>query len=297
MTKILSDLGRLKLIKDQGVFKPNSLQLAPTDKCNLNCSFCSVQKRIGATMVYEDVIKAVDDFVDLNLKTVEITGGGEPCLYPEINELITYCYDKGLKIGFISNGVLLNKKLTRDSFEKLTWLRVSMNALEYAGDFELDIPENVTLGLSYVWTDKSSEAKLLWIDKYKKQYDAQYVRVVPNCLNRKDMDYFKKKIAPIVNKYDGFFPQSKEYTKPDRCWFGYLKPFLNSDGYIYHCSAIPLIHRKFASRFRMGHWSEIKKIWSAPIAFDTGPCDKCFFRIQNDVIEALLTKGEHEDFI
>ncbi len=297
LTKILGDLDRLKLIQEKGIFKPNSLQLAPTDKCNLNCEFCSVKKRKMNEIKFSDIKKVIDDFVELGLKTVEITGGGDPTMYDDINPLIDYCYEKGLKIGFITNGVLLNKNVSDESLEKLTWIRISMNSLEQVGDFDFHIPEKVTLGLSYVWSGISSEEKLKWIEKYKNKHNATYVRVVPNCLSREEMNYFKKHIGSTVRKYDGFFPQSKDYSKPQKCWIGYLKPFLNSDGYIYHCSAIPLIYRQFYEKFRMGHWTKIKEIWANPKPFDTKDCDKCFFRIQSEVIEALMTKSEHKDFI
>jgi organic radical activating enzyme len=297
LTKMMRNVERLYLIKKHGIFKPISLQLAPTSKCNLDCWFCSVKNRNNETLHLKDIKNAVDEFHDLGIKTIELTGGGDPTQYDWINELIDYIHKKNIRIGFITNGYSLNEKLSDETLQKLTWLRVSMNTYDIKGDFQFHVPDNVTLGLSYVWGENADDNILEKIKQYQIYHKAKYVRVVPNCLDKNHMKYFKKNIAPQIDKYAGFFPQSKDYSKPETCWVGYLKPMLYCDGYIYHCSAIALIQRRFTKQFRMGHMSEIKKIWSNPKPFNTMNCDKCFFRIHSDIIDACKNECEHEDFL
>ena len=86
-TSLLHHLDILKSMQN-GTWKPIELTLAPTDKCNLNCVFCSVKNREMDELDFEQLIKTLVDFKELGLKSVVLSGGGEPTLYPRINELI-----------------------------------------------------------------------------------------------------------------------------------------------------------------------------------------------------------------
>lgn len=300
--KLLQHPDRLLEIK-KGIFKPITLELAPTNKCNLDCVFCSVKNRDKTQEIpFEELVPVLEQFRDLGLKNVEITGGGEPTLYPQINELIEWIYwNTKWPIGLITNGTTLEELegIIPRNLDRLEWLRISLNSLDYVD--KIFIPKiQGTLGFSYVWNEKSTEETLDKIHRLKIKHNAEYVRVVPNCLSVKDQQEFKKRTAVLVKQYPGFFAQSKPYSVPKRCWWGYLKPFLNADGYIYRCSACALLERRFPEAFRMGHMSQVKKIWDMPVAFDSkSKCQegKCFFASQNEIIENMLKGVEHDAFI
>jgi len=282
-----------------GIFRPVSLQLAPTDKCNLNCAYCSVKDREMNEINLDDLMIPLQQLRILGLKTVEITGGGDPTCYNDIVELISLCkVVLGLKVGLITNGVLLKSVILQENLDKLEWVRISLN-FDQVKDIDLDGLKFKTLGFSFVWQDSINRGTLEKIDNYAEKYNAEYVRVVPNCLDTETIAKQKKVVPDLIKDFPKFFFQTKEYTLPERCWMGYIKPFLNSDGYFYHCSANPLIDRKFNENFRMGHMSEVNKIWENPKPFDTQHCQdgKCFFKAHNDLIENLLIKHKHGDFI
>lgn len=297
-SKMLNNLDLLAAIK-RGKLYPTSVQIAPTDICNLNCSFCSVKNRAHNTLEYHDIAVALREFRRLGSRTVEFTGGGDPTMYPYIESLINDAYRIGYKIGLITNGVFLNENISNEFLQKLEWVRVSLNSLEYVNEIELNIPKNVTLGFSYVWNEKSDGAMLEKIAEYAEKHHAAYVRIVPNCLTAETMEQSTKDVVPLIEKYPRFFWQQKTHTKPESCLMGYIKPFVNSDGYIYHCSASPLIERKFTQHFRMGHISEIRKIWEGQQPFDTSLCQdgKCFFREHNELIQQIQLPIAHKDFI
>ena len=102
--------------------KPISLCVHVTGKCNLNCKFCWLPKKENVDV---DFTKLKTFIGKLNpwLQSVEITGG-EPLLYPQINELIEFCHVQNVKVGMFTNGTKINK-LTRNSLRRLAWLRVS----------------------------------------------------------------------------------------------------------------------------------------------------------------------------
>jgi wyosine [tRNA(Phe)-imidazoG37] synthetase (radical SAM superfamily) len=47
----------------QGKFRPISLQLAPTDNCNLKCVFCSVANRLGDELEFDSVVDCLESLV------------------------------------------------------------------------------------------------------------------------------------------------------------------------------------------------------------------------------------------
>jgi len=296
--KLLHNLDRLQEMQ-RGVFRPISVQLAPTDICNLNCSFCSVKNREGNELTLKQCIQILTNFRILGAKTVEFTGGGDPTMYKHINEIITCAYDMGYDIGLITNGVKLNN-ISPVNLAKLTWLRISLNCLDYVEDIDIKIPVNVTLGFSYVISELFNEEKLEKIAYYYEKYNAKYVRIVPNCLSIEDIAKATEVVKPYLEKYPGFFFQQKKYTVPKRCWTSLIKPFVNTDGFVYTCSANPLIDRKFNPKFRMCAIQDIDKYWRAkPEAFNTCLCQegKCFFAEHNNLIEQVIIPCEHGDFV
>lgn len=230
------------------------------------------------------------------------TGGGDCTMYPYINDIIefaSYNYDG---IGLITNGIKLGN-ISYDNLGKLTWLRISLNSLDYIDDFELNVPSNITLGFSYVITDLSNEAQLERVADYADKYNAAYVRIVPNCLSIEDISKSTELVLPYLEKYPKFFFQKKKYNVPKQCWMSYIKPFVNPDGYVYHCSATPLIDRKFTDKFRVCHIDDITTTWENAYgnakAFNTCNCQegKCFFAEHNDLIEQVISPCSHKDFV
>ena len=220
-------------------------------------------------------------------------------MYKHINDVRTCSYDLVYSRGLMTNGINLSN-ISPINLTKLTWLRISLNCLDYVEDIDIKVPMNVTLGFSYVITTLSDEKKLEKIANYADKYGALYVRVVPNCLSIEDIETSTRLVAPYLKKFPKLFFQHKKYTVPKRCWISLVKPFICPDGFVYRCSAIALIDRKFSSTFRMCAIQDIKSYWEAtPEAFNTCDCQegKCFFAEHNNLIEQVIMPCEHGDFV
>ena len=230
------------------------------------------------------------------------TGGGDPTMYKHINDVIEYAAYNYDGIGLITNGVQLDN-ISYKNLSRLTWLRISLNSLDYVEDINIDVPSNVTLGFSYVITDLSNEKQLEKVAAYADKYNATYVRIVPNCLSIEDINKSTEMVQHYLNKHSKFFFQQKKYTVPERCWMHLIKPYVNADGFVYHCSANPLIDRQFNSNFRLCSIDDIVKTWENsygnPKAFNTCNCQegKCFFAEHNDLIEQVISPCSHKDFV
>lgn len=297
--KLLCHPDRLDAWKS-GWYYPITLQLAPTDHCNLKCSFCSVKNRDGDVLKLDRIEKAVLDLKEMGLKAVEITGGGEPTLYSKINELIEFLWRIGLDIGLITNGIALDKNLPPTSLLRLQWIRISLNSLDYVPSIKVPAFRK-TLGFSYVVHEGTTEATAVKIMDMVTKHQPAYLRLVPNCLSTDTIKQSYAKAREMgLTKLDHSFFQTKEYEVPRQCVIGYLKPFLAPDGYFYRCSANPLIGRKFNPEFRMGCWMDVNRIWQAPFrSMDTKHCQtgKCFFKEHNDFLESLRMTIPHPNFL
>ena len=277
--------------------QPITLQLALTDKCNLNCDFCSVKNRAGDELETSQIFHILSDPVFGALKGVEITGGGEPTLHPDIDEIIKHVIlGRGLQAGLITNGMALMKNVSIDAMSLLTWIRVSLNGLDYLDDIKLTtrIPAETTLGFSYVLNDRTTQETLDKVAQYAARLDAAYVRIVPDCLDL-DKDHTHLKLD-----YPGFYIQTKTMQSliPEApCRMGYLKPYLNADGFFYWCSGVCLEERFFPSEYRMGRWDDIARIWGDGQRAFTCDFPKCFWVEQNKLLEWLNGPITHGAFI
>lgn len=141
-----------------------------TDICQHTCAFCSVLTRDGNVLPFGVVENYLDTLVGLGLKSVILSGGGNPILYKckltgkDFNDAVDMIHGKGLQIGVITNGMPLKDYDGRNSFrtvrpetlDKLTWLRISMSGLDHK-EREVFVPDidnsKTTLGFSYVYHD------------------------------------------------------------------------------------------------------------------------------------------------
>jgi len=132
--KILSHLNFLDNFYAGKRPAPITIDIEPENLCNLNCYWCypklqgwrdSFKGRIN-----REVLLSLPKFLsDWGSKTIVITGGGEPFLHPNIVEFVQEINNTGLKIGIITNGVLL----TPDIFDainskKIEWIGFSIDA-------------------------------------------------------------------------------------------------------------------------------------------------------------------------
>lgn len=286
---------------------PQSLQVAPTEHCTLRCKFCSVANRSKKYVFdFEKLKEATFKFLLLGTQTVEITGGGDPLCYKQLNEYLEYLVKHGIKIGLITNGIGINRVIRKDLLNKIDWIRISSNTLDYKDELELPEGYTGTLGFSYCWTEGlSTKEQLIKIRDIARDNDVQYVRLVPNCLatkaEQKRNNLFLSMLAEEIG--DPVFFQTKSFDTPAQCYWGYMKPFLYCDEYVYPCSSTvlnPDADKQFNDTYRWCHYTKAQTVWHEyPIcsAVNTSRCEHCVFADQNRMLEYALRQQKHEEFI
>ena len=81
-----------------------------TNMCNLNCSFCSKDKRSKKELSleeFEDILKKINNYTDYLYLHVK----GEPLLHSEFAGVLYLCKKYNKKVNITTNGTLLNKQI------------------------------------------------------------------------------------------------------------------------------------------------------------------------------------------
>lgn len=110
---------------------PAELQVEVTGACNLRCRMCLVRyaPAVGRTegaLSYGDFLRLVDAIPRLTRLTLQ--GLGEPLLAPHLLDMIRYAAERGVEVGFNTNGVLLDREWSRDLVAAgAGWVHVSLD--------------------------------------------------------------------------------------------------------------------------------------------------------------------------
>lgn len=108
--------------------------IEPTTFCQLKCPHCyrgADRDDFEPThRDIEDLKKEINEIMRIrNIQTLSIMGG-EPLLYPQLDELISYAVSKKLKIVVDTNGILINKENLK-RLKKLGVLKVVIHIDQY----------------------------------------------------------------------------------------------------------------------------------------------------------------------
>lgn len=125
---------------------PTLIHYMPALACNQHCAFCSYGHRTAddppeqfgwknmalmsdAYMPADKMRECVSDWRAMGVKAVELTGGGEPLLWPAIDEFLCLAADWGVDIGLVTNGTALTEmRADRFTMTNWKWSRVSIDA-------------------------------------------------------------------------------------------------------------------------------------------------------------------------
>lgn len=270
VSKLLKHLDKIKLLQDGKRPSPVMFHMSPCNPCNLTCSFCCFANRTMKEMLtYDQMVKAIDSFVELGATGMELTGGGEPTLHPDFGRVVNYAYEKGLKIGVVTNGTTITKwHKVGGVWDKLEWVRLGMYGF-YEG-YEYDIESlrtysNLTISAAYIWDenyessnnpnitgewiDKKSkklskkrqtpehfERMLEWVEKEKIPTRIAFNSIKVSELIIQDINMIRERIENRNLKYAFLSDFNwKSERRNDSCYMHNFKPFVFTDGNVYVC--------------------------------------------------------------
>lgn len=293
--KLLAHTDVLHRIQARREFQPITVQLAPCEICESDCPFCSVAERpLKSSMPWELLRATLARFRQLGAKALEITGGGNPMLYRDvdagrdINHIIELGAELGFKVGLITNAHKFTR-LSPSIFERLSWVRVSLIKLDEgiepeAYDFN-GFPEE-KLGFSYIIYDGveasprlhrpyrgTTVMTLARIVRLLELHPAvRFVRLAGNCL-KKGANLRARDWRPIIENID---PAGKMFLKdigadddphPDFCAVGMVRPYVaphpdgNGEYHVYTCTSHVLANRTYDLRHSLCRVEYIVPTW------------------------------------
>ena len=156
-SKAVYHTDKIKALQEGRQITPTEIQVDLEAYCNDNCSFCSYRKEDGYnnTMLklidakpgkeYHDnepigkpspdgripvefAHKFPKQMVDAGIPAIEITGGGEPTLWPAFDTLVQNLQSARRQIGLVTNGSNLSTERIELLGKACTWIRVSMDS-------------------------------------------------------------------------------------------------------------------------------------------------------------------------
>lgn len=266
---------------EKTILSPIHIRIKPINSCNHNCHYCSYRignVQLGKDMKISDHIpkekmgEIIDDLIEMGVKAVTFSGGGEPLIYPYFLEMIKKLANSGIKFASLTNGSMLKGEIAEVFSKSGTWIRISMDGWDDksytksrgVGDGEFSkIIKNIQdfvklngkckLGVSII-ANKYNASHLYELIKKLKNVGISSVKIAPVIISNSSADnnsYHKylfdvvkdqiKKAKKNMESKDFEISDSYNYQletfKKNYNWCPYLQvlPVIGADCNIYPC--------------------------------------------------------------
>jgi wyosine [tRNA(Phe)-imidazoG37] synthetase (radical SAM superfamily) len=239
--KVIANVDRVIEHLETGYASPVLIEVDPSNACNHACNFClssyihfdehkGTETFSRALMPREMLMSICEDFVEMGVRAVNWTGGGEPTLNKHLKEAIEYCGQHGIKMGMFTNGTLFDKWDMFDTMvDNMTWVRISVDAgkrktynnirrAKGKQDWNRMV-ENLTklievnnakgkkidIGVGYVISPDTYH-EIVDFAKFFKDFDLMYCQYKPEIIIRedggqqRDIEFWRDQVQPLLNE-------------------------------------------------------------------------------------------------
>ncbi len=229
--KMLSHLGRVNELMNEGRTRPVLVELLPTNFCNANCPWCFYRETQGKEKIKkETMINALKSMRECGVKAINWSGGGEPTIHPDFKEFVRVAHRLGFKQGLFTNAI----DPIRVEPDMFNWIRVSETDRGFFPELKEIIPrwaESTKVGYNINITPDYPEKILRKTVREVYKANADYVQIRP-ALTRLARDQQRIKYPYYLRGYErpGFkvylslhkfkdYLDSPKYKKCLGCWF------------------------------------------------------------------------------
>jgi MoaA/NifB/PqqE/SkfB family radical SAM enzyme len=249
--KLAQHLGHLdKMVKGDPV-APIHVSIWPTVRCQLNCSYCCCRnedeyerspdaedgENRNVELTLDDIKNVVDVLHRFGTKAIEFSGGGEPTLWPHLEDAVDYIYAKGIKISLITNCLSVDH-LKPETISKFAWVRVSIQSAGYAKkvNWKKFYP-HTKLSFSYIVSEDGDLSELEKIHRYVFSENVT-TRIA---IQRPSKDGRELEVKNIVDTLgQPFFFSHKEVGTPKACYMAWVRAAIDWRGNFLVCPASQL---------------------------------------------------------
>jgi MoaA/NifB/PqqE/SkfB family radical SAM enzyme len=331
--KVLCYSKKIESIIGGQIPSPVTVNIDLSNVCNHDCEWCFSREynaNSPCMMSKSMASNIIDDLVKLNVKSVILSGGGEPVTNPHFEFVVNSLTKNNIAVGLNTNGSLLHK-VKLNILCNLTYIRVSLDGgknthckLHNTNDSKsfdkivrnlriicFNKPTNLTVGIGYL-IHESNINEIFDTCKLMKKCGVSYFEVRPikyNALSKEDkaklVQINKACLAIQDDKFKVYFVMHKESNKDVKksprkdCYMCKMVSTISPNGMVYPCCELrgrnvlaDLKEQTFAN-----FWNSKKhKELLSDINFSQ--CPACKFSKQNKIIEsAFINNNMHKEFL
>jgi len=284
----------IKALANGSINPPIQVRIKPINRCNHDCFFCAYSdtsrkehKNVDAidhidTKMHQEtnlkdmiptdrLISLIGELADYGVKSITLSGGGEPTIHPGFLDAIKIAHKRGLDTSLITNGSVI-KNGWMDEMMAMKWIRISIDYSSpdslarsrniHHGEFDKIMANisklcsykritgsKVEIGVNFIVhkDNKSSIAEMantlanvgvdnirfspIWIPDFRRYHE----EIEDDVLDQLKEIGGKVKNTSIFSTYD---INAKEHyeTRPYKiCYTQHLVPVIGADQYIYRC--------------------------------------------------------------
>ncbi|MDP8216560.1 MAG: radical SAM protein [Candidatus Kaelpia imicola] len=198
-----------------------------TNKCNLNCIGCWLyspylkgvkRERLEEELDLNTIKDVVDELHKGGVEEIQISGGGEPLIHPDLLKIVKYIKIKKIRLHLVTNFTLFNKKLIDELFKlRIDYITISL----WAGDAKTylkthpgskpDMFEKIAVNIEYLLKRREEDRPIVKI--YNVISKVNY-RNIPQMLDfalDRGVDYLEFQLMePIEGKTEHLVVTKKE---------------------------------------------------------------------------------------
>ncbi len=276
--KILWHHDKMDAFRDNKITSPIYVRVKPTNRCNHHCYYCAYDsenpniQKFGRKdeIPYSKLMKIIDDFRDMGVKAVTYSGGGEPLVYPNIEDILERTLRYKIDLSMITNGQKLNGRRA-ELLKSAKWIRVSLdscnskifaetrrvpesffyqltNNLE---EFTKSKPASCVLGINFVVQEKNFLEVYNSIKLFR-NLGVENIKISPRHIpegSEKDHEPLKEKVIEQINKAkeeikgieinddyeNGIKLSIANERRYSRCYIMQTIPAIGADQNVYFC--------------------------------------------------------------
>lgn len=110
---------------------PLSVSWTLLNRCNKKCQYCNLPNIKTKELTTKQIFSIIDELAEMECQRIGFTGG-EPFLRNDIREIIDYVKQKGIFVGIVSNGALINS----NNIDALDLLQLSLDGEKEINDIQ-----------------------------------------------------------------------------------------------------------------------------------------------------------------
>jgi MoaA/NifB/PqqE/SkfB family radical SAM enzyme len=328
---------RLATIRGDAEAGPVHVQIILSDLCNQACHFCAYRDPTYTSSVLfhvehnynpnrmlavEKVMEILDDCVEMGVRAVQFTGGGEPTIHPKFQFIVNTASRLGLKWALVTNGVMHQHDLS-----EAAWIRVSLDAgceETYMrirrcpkGHFQraLKTIEKNRCGVGFVITPEN------WSEVYTaaalaKNSGASNIRIGAQFSTENEhlFDSFAPGAAELCRQAedltDRHFTVHNRFSEklgdlvqanPDysQCGYQYFTTYIGADENLYRCCVYAYNPHGLIASIKGRRFRDVWREAALPDfrRFDAQGCERCQFNTINKHILEVTTPDASEVFV